>query len=96
VLRSRDEHPRFLTRGRVEADEYNWAALTIEFSPARHIAEWVTLTNFLRSFADRQMPLEQAAREVATYIKEALRPACVRVTLRTCGDDGFVYEVTAE
>jgi NADPH-dependent 7-cyano-7-deazaguanine reductase QueF len=96
TVRIRIEHPRFLVRGRVETSEYNWASLTIEFSPARQVAEWVTLTDFLRSFANRSMPLEQAAREVITYIKTELRPASARVTLRTCGADGFVYEVVAE
>ena len=96
TLRIRIEHPRFLVRGRVEPGEYNWAALTIEFTPARQLAEWVTLTDFLRSFTDRSMPLEQAAREVITYIKTELRPASARVTLRTYGADGFVYEVVAE
>lgn len=62
TLRIRIEHPRFVVRGGIEASEYNWAALTIEFSPARQVAEWVTLTDFLRSFTERSMTLEQVAR----------------------------------
>lgn len=92
----RIEHPRFLVSGRVETGEYNWAALTVELTPARYIAEWVVLSDFLRSFANRSLPLEQAAEEVVAHLKAELRPASVQVVLRTCGDDGFVYTVIAE
>lgn len=91
----RVSHPRFVVGGRTETAVNNWAHLNIEMRPARLIAEWALFTEYLESFAERSIPLEQAACEIAEHIKETIRPASVTVALSTVGDGGFLYEVTA-
>lgn len=86
-------HKRFLMRGRVEDTEYNWAELTVEFIPARNLAEWFFLTEYLESFSERAMTLEQAGVEIHKHLLETIKPAALTVKLRTEGRGGFVYEV---
>jgi hypothetical protein len=89
----RVHHKRFLMRGRVEDAEYNWAELTVEFVPARNLAEWVFLTEYLESFAERALTLEQACVEIHKHLLETIKPAALAVKLRTEGHGGFEYEV---